>query len=70
MPAGTYWYKFTSGNRSPAIGKVTVQEAPFIAPFSDDDTSVHVEGITDLWRPALTGTMAGRGRGGGTRTHT
>ena len=54
MPAGTYWYKFTSGSRSPAIGKFTVQAAPFTPPFSDDETSVHVEGITDLFNRGIT----------------
>ena len=54
MPTGTYWYKFTSGSRTPAIGSFTVRNAPFVPPFSDDDGSVHVAGITDLFNRGIT----------------
>lgn len=54
MPTGTYWYKFTSPGRSPAIGKFTVAEKAFEPPFSDDDRSVHREGIVDLFTRHIT----------------
>lgn len=52
--AGTYWYKFTSGDRAPAVGKFTVAAAAYTPPFSDDDTSVHAEGISDLYQRGIT----------------
>jgi hypothetical protein len=54
MPAGTYWYKFTGGDRAPAIGSFTVTRAPYRPPFSDDDRSVHEAGIEDLYRRGIT----------------
>ena len=50
MATGTYWYKFTSGSRTPVIGKFTVGRAPFTPPFSDDERSVHAEGIARLYQ--------------------
>ncbi|HSK97460.1 MAG TPA: peptidoglycan recognition protein [Euzebyales bacterium] len=54
MRRGTYWYKFTSGSRAPAVGAFTVTRPAFVGPFSDDDASVHVEGITDLYNRGIT----------------
>ncbi len=54
LPTGTYWYKFTGGGRSPAIGRFSVERAATTPPFSDDDGSVHAEGIATLYARGIT----------------
>ncbi|MBW3604881.1 MAG: N-acetylmuramoyl-L-alanine amidase, partial [Actinobacteria bacterium] len=54
LRTGRYWYKFTGGQRTPAIGTFSVERLAYDPPFSDDDTSVHADNIATLYERGVT----------------